>query len=110
MKNILKFLNKNREVVLFDLLFRLMSKKYYWYEVKFVYKNKSGTEVLHWYHQIGLKHQDTILDYRQIKKIVKPLHMYNAISKYSLCNGNFTLEEISYLGRFNNTYNHENKR
>lgn len=102
MKGLVKYLGKNRDGnILYTLLHIILSKKYYWYEVKFVYRDKTnGRIVLDFKELIGLEHQDTSLDKRKVKKILNPLHKREAIKRH-LCNGTFDCEMICYLGYFN---------
>jgi hypothetical protein len=102
MNRLIKYFGKNRDTnTLYTLLYAVFSKKYYWYEIKFVYRDKpNGRIILDFKDQCGLKYQDTSLNKRQIKKILSPLHKRNGIKLY-LCNGHFDCEVICYLGRFN---------
>ena len=88
MKNVLK-----------RLFYKLFPKRYYWYQVKYIYKKKDATIILAWQQQIGLIKHKTILNPRQVKKIPKPLHK-DELVKHLLCNGIFQVESIAYLGRF----------
>ena len=74
-------------------------KKYYYYQVKYVYKDKLGRELFHWYGNIGFKKRNKILNNRIIKQIQTPLH-FNKKIKYLLCNGSFQVEVQCYLGKF----------
>lgn len=102
MNKLIKYFGKNRnENVLYTLLYAVFSKKYYWYEVKFVYRDKRNSKIMFdWKTQCGLKYQDTSLNKREIKKIVSPLHKDENIKRL-LCNGKLDCEIICFLGRFN---------
>lgn len=89
-------------------------EKYHWYQVKYIYKNKRNEEVFHYFKQIGVSDQRTILNHRKIKKIEFPLHKTNGGSlKKELKNGKFYVEFIAYLGYFptkKQTVKNESKR
>lgn len=72
----------------------------YWYAVRFIYKNKRGDKVLDFVQEVGLTKKGTILKHRKLKKILLPVHKLNGIPKYLLCNGNFVVEVVAYLGWF----------
>lgn len=74
--------------------------KYHWYEVKYAYRNRITKEVMfHWYTQIGVSTQDTVLNSRKLKKIPNPLH-FNKEVKRLLDNGTLQVEIQCYLGWF----------
>jgi len=102
MNKLIKYFGKNRDRnTLYTLLYAVFSKKYYWYEIKFVYRDRpNGKILLDWKTQCGVTHQDTILNKRRIKKIVSPLHKDKDIKRF-LCNGHLDSELICFLGRFN---------
>ena len=103
MNKLIKYFGENRESnVLYTLLYAVFSKKYYWYEVKFVYRDKpNGNRILDWKTQLGFKHQDTCLNKREVKTTISPLHKSDDAIKRYLCNGHLDCELICYLGRFN---------
>jgi len=102
MNKLIKYFGKNRDTnTLYTLLYSFFSKKYYWYEVKFVYRDKpNGNRIFDLKAQLGFKHQDTCLNKREVKTTISPLHKRNEVKKY-LCNGHFDCEVITFLGRFN---------
>ena len=74
--------------------------KRYWYEVKYVYRSHSSGEILFDYKSsVGLKNQSDITDKRYVKKVTQKLHFDSNI-KSILCNGDFDVEVICYLGKF----------
>ena len=76
-------------------------KKWYWYEVKFVYRDSyNGNILFDFKSQIGLKYQNTCLNKREIKKTIPSLYEKVYDFKYLLCNGNLDCEIICFLGRF----------
>ncbi|MGK0446566.1 MAG: hypothetical protein ACJA2M_000335 [Polaribacter sp.] len=104
MNKLIEYLGKNREAnMMYALLYKVLSKKYYWYEVKFVYRNKNNNKILFdWKTKCGLKYQDTSLSNRRVKKIVSSLHKdENPAIKKLLCNGTLDCEIVCFLGRFN---------
>ena len=72
----------------------------YWYHVRFIYKNKVGERLFDWTAEIGLSEKRTILKKRVVKKISLPLHKIKDMPKYLFCNGNLSVETITYLGWF----------
>lgn len=76
-----------------------MKNKYYWYQVKYLYKDKDNLLLFEWQTQVGLTKQSTILDKRELKKITNVLQVDKKIKRY-LCNGLFDVEIICFLGRF----------
>lgn len=106
MKNkIIKYFGENRQKnVLYALLFVVFCKKYHWYELKFIYRDKhTNNEVFHWIAESGFTYQDAILNKREVKLTVSPLHKKTDVPKRLLKNGYIDTEVICYLGRFNNT-------
>lgn len=80
----------------------LFTKKYYWYEVRFIYKDKKGNkEILNFVMEVGLTNQKDILNYRLVKKSMRPLHT-GRLKDYKryLVNGVLNIEVMCYLGRF----------
>lgn len=98
-----KHIAKNRETnFLYTLLCVVFLKKYYWYEIKLVYREKKTNNVIfHWYTQTGFTYQDTILNKREVKKTVSPLHLQPNTPRKLLVNGYLDAEVQCYLGRFN---------
>lgn len=70
----------------------------HWFEVRYIY-NKNGFKQFDFVSQVGLVSLDTTLDRRQLKKITTPLHKLPKVKKM-LCNGQFDVEIICYLGWF----------
>lgn len=83
-----------------SFLLRHFPKKYYWYRVDYVYKNCSGKVVFTLKEEVGLFSKKTTLNGRELKKIIKPLHMMKGVKKYWLDNGEMHSEVVCYLGRF----------
>jgi len=82
-------------------LYAVFSKKYHWYEIKFVYrKRKNGRISFDFKKQCGFTHKTALLNKREIKKTISPLHKHKDIKPY-LCNGKMDCEITCYLGRFN---------
>lgn len=81
-------------------LINRITRRRFWYSVRFIYKNKDGSRVFDFVNEVGLTQKHLILKYRTIKKIMKPLHQINSIPKYMLRNGSFTMEVQCYLGWF----------
>lgn len=82
-----------------DYYCHLTETKYYWYEVKYVYRTEHSGKILFDYKSIvGLRKQKTILNKRTLKKITTPLHIQNS-TKRLVCNGNFDVEVVCYLGK-----------
>jgi hypothetical protein len=75
------------------------TKKYYWYEVRYIYSTKDGVKILDWVTQIGVCKKQETLNRRGLKKTVRNLHGNKTVRKY-LCNGLFSVEVLCYLGRF----------
>jgi hypothetical protein len=78
--------------------FTSKSTNRHWFEVRYIY-NKNGFKQFDFVSQVGLVSLDTTLDRRQLKKITTPLHKIPKVKKM-LCNGQFDVEIICYLGRF----------
>jgi hypothetical protein len=100
---LIKYFGKNRDKnVLYALLFVVFCRKYHWYEIKFIYRDKHTNNVLfHWYSQCGFTYQDAILNKREVKLTISPLHKRLDIHKRLLNNGYLDTEVNCYLGRFN---------
>ena len=80
---------------------KVFSSKYYWYEVKFIYKSaKNFEKKFSFHHRLGFKDQKLILNSRDIKTTIKALHLNKGIPKRLLVNGVLEVEVFSYLGRF----------
>ena len=78
----------------------LFPNNYYWYSVKFVYRNKpNGAIIFDWKTQIGFKNKKDCLIDRKAKKAINPLHKMQAVESL-LCNGYLSAEFICYLGWF----------
>ena len=88
-------------VTLETIVRRLFPKKYYWFQVRFIYSVDSR-KLFDFVTEVGLESKETILQKRRIKKLTKPVHLREGIPKYMLKNGTFAVEVISYLGRFKN--------
>jgi hypothetical protein len=82
----------------YELIY-LITSKLHWYQIKFIYKNNSNTEVFHYYSQIGLITESDTLNHRLIKKIVSPLDKQKHCKPY-LKNGTFHIEIQCKLGYF----------
>ena len=85
------------------ILFRkLIPLKYYWYEVEYSYRKKDhpNTEIFSWTGQAGLLVQNDILSHRNVRAIIKPLHLQKNIPSRLLCNGYLHSTVVCYLGRF----------
>lgn len=78
--------------------FSSKSTNRHWFEVRYIY-NKNGLKQFDFFSQVGLVSLDTTLDRRRLKKITKPLHKQPKAKKM-LCNGQFDVEIICYLGWF----------
>mgnify|MGYP003633486220 CR=1 FL=1 len=103
MNKLIQYFGNNRDTnLLYALLYLALAKKYYWYEIKMVYRhNISGERLFDWTSQVGLKHQDTSLSKRKIKQIGQLWHKDKSIKKL-LCNGRLDCQIVCFLGRFNN--------
>lgn len=78
-------------------------KKYHWYEIKFIYKDKSNNQlVLSWFSQIGFSKRNTVLNSREVKKVLTPLHKDKSMPKSRLKNGFLFCEVKCYLGYMKN--------
>jgi len=62
----------------------MFKKKYYWYQVNFKYTNNNAV-VFYWNEQVGLTKQNSVINSRLIKKIVKPLHLKSGVQQRLLC-------------------------
>ena len=96
-----KYLNKHKEKnVLYTLLYAVFSKKYHWYEVRYVYTIK-GIKQFDWVTQVGFVDKEITLNRRRVKKQTQPLHLRKGV-KNLLRNGKLDVEFMCYLGRFPN--------
>ena len=76
--------------------------KLHWYEVRYIYL-LGRKAIFEFTAQIGLKEQSTVLNRREVKKVVGPLHLLRGGElKNSLKNGLLNAETICYLGFFAN--------
>lgn len=100
---LIKYFGENRqENVLYALLFVVFCRKYHWYEIKFIYRSKRTNKVIfHWYTQSGFTYNDAVLNKREVKTTISPLHKRNDIDRSLLKNGYLEAEIQCYLGRFN---------
>ena len=73
--------------------------KYHWYEVRFIYKTKSGNKVFDFVNQVGFKNQSDILKSRLVKTTIDPLYSIPS-ARTLLCNGLLYTERVCYLGYF----------
>jgi len=83
------------------------TKKYYWYQLHYTYKDpQSGKLLFDYHHQVGLEYRKSILNDRELKKVRPPLHLDESFTgiKHLLCNGNYTVNVTCYLGKFPNPY------
>ena len=103
MNKIREYLKKrDRQNILYTLLYAVFPKKYYWYQVKYVYRDKVNGKILFDFQgQVGLVKQNTINNQRRINKINIPLHKMDSVN-HLLCNGILSVETICYLGKFSN--------
>ena len=105
MKKFIEYLFKKRDKrPIYLFLFSIFAKKYHWYEVKFVYKNKMNIEVFNFTRQLGFKHQDTVLKNREVKTTILPLDKLKFIENKYLVNGDLFVEIICYLGKINKPF------
>lgn len=81
----------------FNFWWNKHSGQYHWFEVRYIY-TKNGNRILDFVSQIGVRDLKTTLNKRELKKVQQPLHKHTRIKDY-LCNGEFNVEIICYLGR-----------
>lgn len=79
--------------------FNIKNGMRFWYQVKFIYKDSRGTEVFHYYAQIGLVNKHFILDERELKK-VSNLWSTKPSCRRFLQNGKYYAQPVSFLGWF----------
>lgn len=75
----------------------------YWYNVRFIYRDKPGTRTFDFTVEIGLVKRSDILSYRNIKKCLPAFHKMKGINKTLLSNGVIGVEINAYLGWFKNS-------
>lgn len=88
-----------------SLLSFLFGTYYYWYFVKFIYKDKNGTIIFHFSEWIGLTKQRDVLNARILKKASSTRSRMDKLPESLLRNGNLEAEPIAYLGRFQHPKN-----
>jgi RIO-like serine/threonine protein kinase len=77
----------------------MQTNQRHWYEIKLSYW-ENGVQKFDWVSQIGVLKKKTMLDSREVKKSLLPLHKINFTSKPKLKNGVLTVTTICYLGKF----------
>ena len=82
-------------------MFRIFRKKFYWYRLRFTYRNKENKTILiEWTSTYGFKSKRLLLDLRNIKRDIG-LDL-SVVPKHILCNGILQVEPIFYIGKLNN--------
>mgnify|MGYP000973064524 CR=1 FL=1 len=82
--------------------FNKKEKKFYWYSVKFEYRNEYSNVIFDYTDAVGLGTQNHILLPRVLKKLNDPLHKRFTKYKGLLCNGTLTATPKCYLGYMTN--------
>jgi hypothetical protein len=74
-------------------------KKYHWYSVRYYYRVKDDLK-FDWTTQVGMTKQSDILVFRDVRKLVTPMHLDPVFRKSNLRNGRLTLTIECYIGHF----------
>lgn len=84
--------------VLYAVFYYFFPKKYYWYQVRYIYLVK-GVKIFDWVKRVGFSKNNTVLNNRLVRKNASNLYLLNGSRKF-LNNGTLEFEFICYLGRF----------